>query len=96
VLEYKGIGSKGRRKQLKDLMSKYRVDVICLHETIKEQFTLSELKGLVGGQCFAWNWIASKGHSGEGGTLMGVKQGDLDAVEMDEGQFFSSVMVVNK
>jgi hypothetical protein len=31
-----------------------------------------------------------------GGTLLRVKQDDLDAVEMDEGQFFSSVMVVNK
>jgi hypothetical protein len=27
---------------------------------------------------------------------LGVKQGDLDVVEMDEGLFFSNVIVVNK
>jgi endonuclease/exonuclease/phosphatase family metal-dependent hydrolase len=67
VLEHKGLGGKGRRKQLKDLMSKYRVDIICLQETMKEQFTLSELRGLAGGQCFKWNWTAPQGHSGGGG-----------------------------
>jgi hypothetical protein len=52
---------------------------LCLWETMKEQFTIAELRGFVGGQSLSWNWTTSVGHSG-GGTL------DLDVVEMDEGQ----------
>jgi exonuclease III len=45
----RGLGSKGRRKQLKELMNKHRVDIICLSETMKEQFALPELWRLAGG-----------------------------------------------
>jgi hypothetical protein len=31
-----------------------------------------------------------------GGTFIGVRQGDLDAVEMDEGKFFSSIQIENR
>jgi hypothetical protein len=35
-------------------------------------------------------------HRHSGVTLIGVKQGDLDAEEMDEGGFFSSVKTRNR
>jgi hypothetical protein len=84
--EGEGGGGK-RRGQLKELIDKNRVDIFCLHETMKREFSISELRCLVGDSIFSWNWTASNGHSG--GTLIGVRQGDLDAVEMDEGIFFS-------
>lgn len=90
----RGLGSAGRRKQLKELMSQHKVDVICLQETIKENYTIGELKALEEGGSFSWNWTAARGHSG--GTLIGVKQGDVDALEMDEGEFFSSIRVENR
>jgi hypothetical protein len=55
---------------------------------------MSANRKLVGGLSFAWNWTASRGHSG--GTVIGVRQGDLDAEEMDEGRFFSSIKVRNR
>jgi hypothetical protein len=60
---------------------------------MKREFALSELRNLVGGSSFSWNWTASQVHSQ--GTLIGIRQGDLDVVEMDEGKFFSSVKIRN-
>jgi hypothetical protein len=39
------------------------VEVICLQETMKEHFYIAELRGLVLGQSFSWNWTASADHS---------------------------------
>jgi len=75
-------------------MTKNRVDIICLQETIKRYFTIIELKNLVDGQAFSWNWTSANGHSG--GTLIGVRQGDLDAIEMSCGNFFSKVVITNR
>jgi hypothetical protein len=50
---------------------------------MKTEFSISELRKLVDGQNFSWNWTASQGNSG--GTLIRVKQGDLDAEEMCRG-----------
>jgi hypothetical protein len=61
---------------------------------MKREVSISELRSLVGNSNFYWNWTASNGHSG--GTLIGVRQGDLDAVEMDEGIFFSSVKISDR
>jgi mRNA deadenylase 3'-5' endonuclease subunit Ccr4 len=37
-----------RRGQLKEFINKYRVDIFCLQETMKREFSISELRGLVG------------------------------------------------
>jgi exonuclease III len=68
----RGLGGKGIRRQLKEMVDKNRVDIIYLQETMKENFTIAELRGLASGQSFSWNWITSSGHLG--GTLLGVKQ----------------------
>jgi hypothetical protein len=47
-----------------------------------------------GGQSFSWNWTSAKGHSG--GTLVGVREGDLDAMDMGEGDHFSWVNIRNR
>jgi hypothetical protein len=87
----RGLGSKGRRKQLKQWVVSQNVEVICLQETMKENFSIAKLRGLVTGQNFAWNWTMSAGH-----LLLRVKQGDLDATVMDEGKFFSSMTIENR
>jgi exonuclease III len=90
----RGLEGKGRSRQLKEMVDKSRVNIICLRETMKEHFTIAELRELVSGQSFSWNWTTSNGHSG--GTLSGVKQGDLDAIDMDDGRYFLSISVENK
>jgi exonuclease III len=49
----RGLGGKGRRRQLKEMVTNHRVDVICLQETMNEHFTIVELRGLVSGQSFS-------------------------------------------
>jgi exonuclease III len=90
----RGLGGKGRSRQLKEMVDKNRVEILCLQETMKEHFTIAELRELVSGQSFSWNWTTSASHSG--GTLLGVKQGDLDAIDMDEERYFLSINVENK
>jgi exonuclease III len=41
----RGLGEKKRRGQLKELIDKNRVDIFCLHETMKREFSISELRG---------------------------------------------------
>jgi exonuclease III len=90
----RGLGGEGRRKQLREMMADQRIDVVCLQETIKEDFNQWELRALCDQGNFSWNWTPARGHSR--GTLVGVKQGDLDAVEMDAEEFFSSIKIINR
>jgi exonuclease III len=47
----RGLGG-GRRRQLKELIYKYRIDVICLQETMKTHFSVIELRNLDGDKTF--------------------------------------------
>jgi exonuclease III len=40
----RGLGGKKRRGQLKELIDKYRVDIFCIQETMKKEFTIGELR----------------------------------------------------
>jgi hypothetical protein len=59
---------------------------------MKATFTFSELRNYVSGMSFSWNWPVAQGRSGGGG----VKQGDLDTEEMEEGEIFSSIKIQNR
>jgi exonuclease III len=50
----RGIRAIGRRDQLREIIKKHRVEVICLQETIKDTFTQGELASLSEGRCFEW------------------------------------------
>lgn len=63
----RGMGAMGRRNQLRELRHKYRVDAICLQETIKKDFSVWDLQALSEGEIYDWCWTAAVGHSG--GTL---------------------------
>jgi exonuclease III len=89
----RGLVGKGRRRQLKDLIYKQKIDVICLQET-ENTFFCGRLEEFGWGQRFSWNWTPAKGHSR--GTLVGVRQGDLDAEKMGEGEYFSWVKIGNR
>jgi exonuclease III len=51
----RGLGGKGRKRQLKKMVIMHRVDIMCLQETMKEQFTVAYLRGLVSGHNFSCN-----------------------------------------
>lgn len=88
------LGQKGRRGQLKDIMLKYKIDVICLQEIIKRDFSIFELRELGNNQPFSWNWVPAEEHSG--GILTGVRQGNLDVEAMTCGEFYARMEITNQ
>jgi hypothetical protein len=57
----------------------------------QRDFSDHMLKDLVNGQDLSWVWTKAEGHSG--GTLTGVRNGDLDVLAVDKGNFYSSIKV---
>jgi exonuclease III len=87
----------GRRTQLKDYLRKEKIDIICLQETIKTEFTDQELRSIEPGETFHWNWVPAVGHSG--GLLLGVKDFKDSLFEVgsiNSGQFFISALVYHR
>jgi exonuclease III len=90
----RGLGSSGRRNQLRELRKKHKVTVICLQETIKADFSVFDLNALSEGGDFEWSWTAAVGHSG--GTLTGVNLDNARVVMKDRGEFFSILGVISR
>jgi exonuclease III len=90
----RGLGARGRQKQLKDLISFHRVDAVCLQETIKADFSVGELNYLSEGVSFEWAWTAASGHSG--GTLVGVDTSVAEVLHKDCEEFFSSLKNISR
>jgi exonuclease III len=91
---FRGFGRCGRRTQLKDYLRKEKIDIICLQETIKSEFTDQELRSIEPGETFHWNWVPAVGHSG--GLLLGVKDSIFEVGSIDSGQFFISALVYHR
>jgi exonuclease III len=86
----RGFGRRGRRTLLKEFLRKHRIDIVCLQETIKKDFTDTELRSLEVGEKFVWVWLP--GHSG--GMLMGFKDSFCEVGIIDRGRFFISAVVL--
>ena len=67
----RGFGRAGRRTLIKNLLREHRIDIVCLQETIKQDFTDVELQSLEIGEKFFWCWLPASGHSG--GILLGLR-----------------------
>jgi hypothetical protein len=65
-----------------------------LQETIKQDFTMAELRGLEWGGQFVWNWLPASGHSG--GMLLGFREDSFEAGEWKKGDFFLSASVLHR
>ena len=61
-------------------------------ETIKQDFTDLELRGLEVGERFFWSWLPANGHSG--GLLMGVRDNLFEVGNMDSSLYFVSLDVL--
>lgn len=88
------MGKAARRRQLKELVTKERIDVIGVQEIIKKDFSERELKDLSSHGDFFWVWTAAIGHSR--GILMGVRKDLLEIEGSDKGRFFLSVKLRHK
>jgi len=90
-LEHQRYGKLARVRQLKELIQSTQADIVGLQETIKHDFTNSELEAIAPGGSFYWNWLAATGHSG--GILLGVKNDLLEIENLEVDDFFVGVTV---
>jgi exonuclease III len=90
----RGYGRSGRKTQIKELARKEGADVIFLQETICQDFTDQELRSLVNGEVFHWQWRSAVGYSG--GMLLGVREDMFEVVSIDQGRFFLSASVFHR
>ena len=94
IWNMRGFGRKGRRTQLKDFLRRVRVDIICLQETLKTDFSDPELRSLEFGDRFHWCWLPVNGHSV--GILLGVRDSTMEVGNLDRGQYFLSNVVYHR
>jgi hypothetical protein len=92
IYNIRGFGRLGRRSQLKDYIQRDRMDLIGLQETIKQDFSMAELRSLECGGQFVWNWLPATGHSG--GMLLGFRDESFEVGDWKKGTFFISAMVL--
>lgn len=85
------MGQRARTRQLKDMIAKWRPEIIGLQETIKQSFREWELKALAPGGGYKWGWIAATWHSW--GILMGVKEDILQVENCKTGDLFVGATV---
>ena len=90
----RGFGRKGSQTQLKDYMKKSKIDILRLQETIRQDFSLSELQNLIGNDTLFWSWTPASGHSG--GILLGIRESSLEVGRIDKGESFISASLYYK
>ena len=90
----RGFGRSGRRTLIKDLLRNHKIDIVCLQETIKQDFTDFELQGLEVGENFYWCWLPAVGHSG--GMLLGLRDSVFEVESTDRGQYFLSANFLHR
>ncbi|XP_071683522.1 uncharacterized protein [Lolium perenne] len=88
----RGFGRRGRRTLLKDYLRLHKIDIVCLQETIKQDFSEQELRSLEVGDKFFWCWLPANGHSG--GMLLGLRDSVFDVGRVALGQFFISASIL--
>src|ERR1043165_6505218 len=84
----RGFGARGRRNQICDLLRSEHIDILCLQETKREDFSLSEFHRL-GGSDFTWNWVAAVGSAG--GILVGSRNDLFDVSLVEAHEIFLSL-----
>jgi exonuclease III len=75
-------------------MRKYKVDILFLQETIRQDFSLQELEGFEFGDKFYWTWLPAVGQSG--GMLMGLRDSTFEVGATDQGVFFLSATILHR
>ena len=53
----RGLGKKARKRQVRDYVTKEKIDIVGLQETMKRDFTDHDLNELAGGTNLIWFWL---------------------------------------
>jgi exonuclease III len=88
----RGFGVMGRRTLLKAYLRTHCIDIVCLQETIKHDFTDQELRSLETGEKFIWCWLPATGHSG--GMLLGFRDSAFEVGLIGTGRYYIMASVI--
>ncbi|KAE8807126.1 ABC transporter G family member 37 [Hordeum vulgare] len=89
----RSFGHLGRRRQLVEYLCQEDIDIVGLQETIREDFSILELDGL-SHHHFSWQCLPASGQSG--GILLGFQEDYFSVEDMDHGEFFLSVSIMDR
>ena len=56
-----GLGSSNKRRELRNLVHRYKVDFIIVSETMIDSFWLPLLRSIGGGRLNSWEYLSSQG-----------------------------------
>lgn len=90
----RGFGGSARRGQLKDYIVQENLDIVGVQETIKQDFSDSDMLEIAGKSAFQWCWLPAKGRSG--GILMGVKVDLLEVEDVNIREFCITLNIRNR
>jgi exonuclease III len=79
---------------LKDYLRIHRIDIVCLQETIKQDFSDQELRSLEVGEKFFWCWLPANGQSG--GMLLGFRDSVFEVGRVSLGRYFISASILSR
>lgn len=80
------MGQQSRVRQLRELLQNEQADIVGLQETIKQDFSQSDLEKIAAGGLYSWKWVPAIGHSG--GILLGVKEDRLEVESWETNEFY--------
>ncbi|KAK1684683.1 hypothetical protein QYE76_045531 [Lolium multiflorum] len=79
---------------LKEYLHLHRIDIVCLQETIKQDFSDQELRSLEVGEKFFWWWLPAKGQSG--GMLLGFRDSVFEVGRVTLRRYFISTSILSR
>lgn len=90
----RGISLDVRRSFIRETIYNRKMDFVEIHETIKSNFSKTELHNLCGGINFDWKWSQPK--EGSGGILVGINCDSFDIISIEIGVYFVRILVFDK
>ena len=89
-----GIGKDNKKIFIRENINNRKLDFIGIQETIKDNFSKTELHNLCGGRNFQWKWSQPRGRSG--GILVGINCDNFDIINVEIGVYFIRILVFDK
>lgn len=88
------MGKKGLNAYVRELMQDHDLDFVGLQETMKSTYFDAFFRRIDPLHQFSWNWIPSKGKSGD--ILGGIRTSKFELLNFSQGDFFLRIKVRDK
>jgi hypothetical protein len=80
-----GVRKKGLASYVRDLLKENGFDLICIQETMVQDFSDAMIRSVDPSKCYLWDWSPAKGKSG--GILSGLKLDSFNVGSRTQGEY---------